>query len=503
MDTNPRLLIVDDEEPICRSCERIFEAQGFDVRSATDPERGLALATSERFDTILLDMKMPQLDGIGFLERLRAAGSEAPVIVITGYASVDTAARFMRLGAVDYVAKPFTPREISDAVARLVSLPSTEPPPVEVPAVGDELLFERRSWVRVAADGSLLMGAWLDHGLRSLRALLSVAEPGERLERGMPWASLCTPDGRGLGLPSPVDGVVVARNDGAGWSDSAVGDWVLRVRPTNLAAELERLANRGAMVVNAHPAASERMVEDLTAQGFEVTAVAGMQAAWPVMLDSPPDLVLIDDASAQPAELDGGVVPGTEPVIVVTGVAAPARRLAWRLAGAHDVAGAISGTELEATVAAATLPGERAAVPITRPITDAERLQHIVLGVGARARSLWFAGGCVVADSLLGEAIQRRVGSRGEPLRRHLGAGPLSLDALCGPRPVVLVHDPELRPGAVERRAAGSVMDGLPGLSGREVTVVAVGSMVPGPQLELDAASSVSLAGLLDELLES
>jgi DNA-binding response OmpR family regulator len=500
MDTNPRLLIVDDEEPICRSCERIFGAQGFDVRSATDPERGLALATSERFDTILLDMKMPQLDGIGFLERLREAGSEAPVIVITGYASVDTAARFMRLGAVDYVAKPFTPREISEAVARLVQAPATQPPSAVEPAVADELLFDGRSWARVGADGSLLVGAWLDRGLRSLRGLLSVAEPGERLERGMPWASLHTASGRGLGLPSPVDGVVVARNDAAGWADGAVGDWVLRVRPVNLSEALERLSGRRALVVNKDPSATERLVCELVEQGFEVTAVSGMDEAWPTMLDEAPQLVLVDDASATPAEIEGGVVAGVEPVVVVTGAFSPSRRLAWRLAGAHDILDELGGSELEALVAATMLPGERVARPCGRPVPASARLQHLVLGVGEQARSLWLMDGCVAAESLLGSALLRCLGEN-RPMSVHRGAGGMDLDALHGDRPVVLVHDTELRAGAVERRSAGTVIDGLPGLRGREVLVLAVGSMVTGDQLELDARSAGALATLVGELL--
>jgi DNA-binding response OmpR family regulator len=77
------LLVVDDEEVICQACRRIFSRQGFKVDTNTDARQGLALATSKDYEIILLDIKMPNMDGIQFLEQLRQAKLEVPVLIIT------------------------------------------------------------------------------------------------------------------------------------------------------------------------------------------------------------------------------------------------------------------------------------------------------------------------------------------------------------------------------------------------------------------------------------
>ncbi len=118
MGDQPKILVVDDEEVVCECCRRIFAAQGFVVETCTDSRRGLGLAERNRYAAIILDMKMPRLDGIGFLERLREAGIDVPVVVISGRSGEAGAQAAARLGATEYLAKPFTPVEITEAVRR-------------------------------------------------------------------------------------------------------------------------------------------------------------------------------------------------------------------------------------------------------------------------------------------------------------------------------------------------------------------------------------------------
>ena len=120
MSDSPRLLVVDDEEVVCRSCRRIFEPRGFEVTTSRDAAEALSLATEHDYDAILLDIKMPVMDGIQFLQELRNTKPDVPVIFITGYPSIATAASATRLGAADYVTKPFTPNEIVESVERLL-----------------------------------------------------------------------------------------------------------------------------------------------------------------------------------------------------------------------------------------------------------------------------------------------------------------------------------------------------------------------------------------------
>jgi len=115
-----RLLVVDDEDIICRSCRRVLAREGFRVMTSTDANEGLSLAREWDYDAILLDIRMPDLDGIEFLEKLREAKPDVPVIIITGYPSPGTEASAKRLGATHYVTKPFTPARITEAVRGLL-----------------------------------------------------------------------------------------------------------------------------------------------------------------------------------------------------------------------------------------------------------------------------------------------------------------------------------------------------------------------------------------------
>ena len=120
------MLIIDDEELVLESCRKIFTAEGFDIVTTTSPHEGLALASDSKFDVILCDWKMPGFDGMDVVEELDKRTPESAVVMISGYPSVGRATEAMKRGAMDYVAKPFTPEEISEAVKRAVKRKITE-----------------------------------------------------------------------------------------------------------------------------------------------------------------------------------------------------------------------------------------------------------------------------------------------------------------------------------------------------------------------------------------
>ena len=113
-----KVLVIDDEENICKSCAEVLQDDGYAVTTFTKPSDALKYLHDEDIDLILLDLKMPEADGIEVLKQLRAHHRETLVVVITGYASVETAVASLKLGAFDYVSKPFTPDELSLAAKR-------------------------------------------------------------------------------------------------------------------------------------------------------------------------------------------------------------------------------------------------------------------------------------------------------------------------------------------------------------------------------------------------
>jgi DNA-binding NtrC family response regulator len=117
----PKILVVDDEANICRSVEKILSKVGIHVRSALNGEEALNLLTVEKFNAVLTDLKMSRLGGMEVLRLAKELNPGMPVIVMTGYASVSSAVEVMKLGAVDYLPKPFTPDEIRAVVRQALA----------------------------------------------------------------------------------------------------------------------------------------------------------------------------------------------------------------------------------------------------------------------------------------------------------------------------------------------------------------------------------------------
>jgi DNA-binding NtrC family response regulator len=107
-----KILVVDDEEIVLKSCRKILESGGHQVFTALSGEEAFDLLEKELFDIVITDMKMPGTDGIEVLERVKEKYPDIAVIMITGYSTVQSAVQAMKLGAFDYIPKPFTPDEV-------------------------------------------------------------------------------------------------------------------------------------------------------------------------------------------------------------------------------------------------------------------------------------------------------------------------------------------------------------------------------------------------------
>jgi two-component system response regulator AtoC len=107
-----KILIIDDDRGHRKSLSLILGDAGYEVRSAEDGEEGLEKALSERPQLILCDVRMPKKDGIAFLKEYREAGGEALVLVMTAYGSIELATEAMKVGAYDYLPKPFGADEV-------------------------------------------------------------------------------------------------------------------------------------------------------------------------------------------------------------------------------------------------------------------------------------------------------------------------------------------------------------------------------------------------------
>ncbi len=121
MGNKVKLLIVDDEDIVLKSSLRILKNQDYDISTASSGEEGLERANQQKFDIVITDLKMPGLSGMDILKTLRDEQPDVTVIIFTGYATVETARDALKMGAFDYIPKPFTPDELRDVIKNAIS----------------------------------------------------------------------------------------------------------------------------------------------------------------------------------------------------------------------------------------------------------------------------------------------------------------------------------------------------------------------------------------------
>lgn len=112
------ILIVDDDEAIRDSCTQLLTKMGIEIETASDSSSGLRKIRKIVFDIVILDLKMPGIGGMQLLTKIKKINPETLVIVITGYATVDSAVEAMKKGAYDFLPKPFTPEELRIIIKR-------------------------------------------------------------------------------------------------------------------------------------------------------------------------------------------------------------------------------------------------------------------------------------------------------------------------------------------------------------------------------------------------
>ena len=113
-----RILVVDDEEIVIRSCLRVLDGKEYEVEAVQSGVEALKKIDDGRYDVIILDIMMPNVDGLEVLQRVKESHPDIEVVMVTGLSQIDTAVRSMKLGAFDYLSKPFDPDELRLTVER-------------------------------------------------------------------------------------------------------------------------------------------------------------------------------------------------------------------------------------------------------------------------------------------------------------------------------------------------------------------------------------------------
>ena len=211
-----RILAVDDEGIVLDSFRRILVLEGYNVDTVENGPEALNLVQRHDYDFVFTDLKMPIMDGVDVVKGVKHLRPDVDVVVITGYATIETAVATMKDGATEYVQKPFSAEELSEFVNKLLvkrqaRIESHKQPtvrivsPIQAEAApageycvpGGSFISAGHAWVRIEPDGQVRVGMD-DFAHKALGAVSQVVlpEPGADVSKGAPLFSFKRGDQR-------------------------------------------------------------------------------------------------------------------------------------------------------------------------------------------------------------------------------------------------------------------------------------------------------------------
>ena len=236
------VLVVDDEQIVLDSVRKLLRKDPLQVMTTLSAAEGLAAIERTRVHLVLTDMMMPVMDGLEFTRLVKDRWPALPVVMITGYATISTAMQAIKLGAFDYVAKPFTKAELRGVVKRALHLAAAsgfaDPLPDGLRTLGGStwLMKEDDGKVRIGVEEAFVAAAG------EIQAI-DLPAVGDHLRQGMVCLRIFTADQHSHALWSPLSGEVVEVNqrlvaDPAGTLQDPYGEgWLLRITPSDFETE--------------------------------------------------------------------------------------------------------------------------------------------------------------------------------------------------------------------------------------------------------------------------
>jgi len=258
-----RILAVDDEAIVLDSFRRILVLEGYNVDTVENGPEALNLVQRHDYDFVFTDLKMPIMDGVEVVKAVKHLRPDVDVVVITGYATIETAVETMKHGASEYVQKPFSAEELSDFVnklfvkrqarldgqkqptVRIVSPTQAENAPAgEYCVPGGSFISSGHAWVRIEPDGQVRVGVD-DFAHKSLGGVNQVVlpDPGSNVAAGDALFSF-KHDNQVIRFYAPISGKVVEDNAQVKADPTLVASspykdgWICRIQPSDLAADL-------------------------------------------------------------------------------------------------------------------------------------------------------------------------------------------------------------------------------------------------------------------------
>ena len=262
------ILVIDDEEVVLDAVSHICTAEGLRVETARDGATALRALDLHSFRLVLCDIMMPEVDGFQVLTEVQRRFPETPVIISTGFSTVENAVRSLTAGAIDFVPKPFTADELLSTLTRglryreFLDLRRTrsaavdDPQSFTVPCPSRYYRLGYMSWAVVENDGTALIG--VSHAFaRTVDQISGFDFVGEQEDiiQGTQCAQIRTASGLTHNILSPLSGKIVGRNalletdPHVVEKDPYFSGWLYRIIPSDPEYELSQLTPCGSDTV--------------------------------------------------------------------------------------------------------------------------------------------------------------------------------------------------------------------------------------------------------------
>ncbi len=265
---NPKakILAVDDEVVILDSFRKILVIAGYSVDTVETGPEALGLVKKNNYDFVFTDFKMPDMDGVEVTKAVKHLRPDIDVIMITGYASIESAVETMKYGAMDYVQKPFTEDELVEFVNKILirredRIERTIKPKVHLvtPSFGESkskhefnvpagvFISPAHNWVKLELNGLVRIGID-DFAQKTLGQIdgLELPKKGQKIKKGEPLFTI-KQGPRSLNIPSPISGNVAAVNSNLIEHIEYIRlktyelGWICNIEPTYLSDEMQTL----------------------------------------------------------------------------------------------------------------------------------------------------------------------------------------------------------------------------------------------------------------------
>jgi len=257
MENQINILIVDDEQIVLDSITKHLRKEPYKITGVLSAKEGLDLVKNDGIDIILTDLMMPEIDGLELMKIVKDIHPKMPIIMITGYATINTALQATQLGAFDYIAKPFSKKELLAVVHRAADVVKAKDEGDEsdspeetsaVPRIGDPRTIGDRSWLLLEEDGMVTLGVERSF-IQTIGRIQTIYLPsiGDEVRQGSVYLQIFSTDLRSHNVLSPLSGMVTDVNQRvidapARALEDPYGDgWLIRLKPSKFEFEIKEL----------------------------------------------------------------------------------------------------------------------------------------------------------------------------------------------------------------------------------------------------------------------